>query len=256
MDRKIGDDRIPRNVGCICKRTHPRTINMVDFLKKITGTHLGVLVISLFFVAQCYAGPTDDNHIHVEQVGNGGDNLSLTVNQLGYGNFIEFSYAHASNTFNLSQTGSGNSISWVSYWGSGKSWGGDVDGSGNTETASQTGGATYGRHILGDNNTVQVYQNGTHTFNLDIHTDDADVELWQEGQGSHYAHAYFYGTQDGSQVDMMQKDGANHNAQIRLQGSEPTTLNLLQQGGTNQSYTLTQNCVTVGGCTVNVSQGN
>ena len=64
---------------------------MVDFLKKITGTHLGILVISLFFTAQCYAGPTDDNHIHVEQVGTDGDNLSLTVNQLGYGNFIEFS---------------------------------------------------------------------------------------------------------------------------------------------------------------------
>ena len=47
-----------------------------------------------------------------------------------------------------------------------------------------------------------------------------------------------------------------HNAQIRIQGSEHTTLNLLQQGNTNQSYSLTQNCYTVGGCTVNVSQGN
>tara|TARA_B100000519_G_scaffold136621_1_gene118209 strand:- start:1764 stop:2450 length:687 start_codon:yes stop_codon:yes gene_type:complete len=228
---------------------------MVDFLKKINGTHLGIFVISLFFTAQCYAGPTDDNHIHVEQV-EGGDDVSLTINQLGYGNEVQFSFAHANNVFNLTQHGTGNYIGWVSYWGSGKSWGGDVDGSDNTETVLQYDGATYGRHIWGDDNTVDVYQHGNHTFNLDIHADDTNVELWQEGTGSHYAHSYFYGSADGSDVDLTQKDGANHNAQIRLQGTQPTTLNLLQQGSTNQSYTLTQTCYTVGGCTVNVSQGN
>ena len=228
---------------------------MVDFLKKINGTHLGIFVISLFFTAQCYAGPTDDNHIHVEQV-EGGDDVSLTINQLGYGNEVQFSFAHANNVFNLTQHGTGNYIGWVSYWGSGKSWGGDVDGSDNTETVLQYDGATYGRHIWGDDNTVDVYQHGSHTFNLDIHADDTNVELWQEGTGSHYAHSYFYGSADGSDVDLTQKDGANHNAQIRLQGTQPTTLNLLQQGSTNQSYTLTQTCYTVGGCTVNVSQGN
>ena len=228
---------------------------MVDFLKKINGTHLGIFVISLFFTAQCFAGPTDDNHIHVEQV-SGGDDVSLTINQLGYGNEVEFSFAHTNNVFNLTQHGTGNYIGWVSYWGSGKSWGGDVDGSDNTETVLQYDGATYGRHIWGDDNTVDVYQHGSHTFNLDIHADDTNVELWQEGTGSHYAHSYFYGTADGSDVDLTQKDGANHNAQIRLQGTQPTTLTLLQQGSTNQSYTITNTCYTVGGCTVNVSQGN
>ena len=228
---------------------------MVDFLKKINGTHLGIFVISLFFTAQLFAGPTDDNHIHVEQV-EGGDDVSLTINQLGYGNEVQFSFAHANNVFNLTQHGTGNYIGWVSYWGSGKSWGGDVDGSDNTETVLQYDGATYGRHIWGDDNTVDVYQHGSHTFNLDIHADDTNVELWQEGTGSHYAHSYFYGSADGSDVDLTQKDGANHNAQIRLQGTQPTTLTLLQQGSTNQSYTITNTCYTVGGCTVNVSQGN
>ena len=65
---------------------------MVDFLKKINGTHLGIFVISLFFTAQLFAGPTDDNHIHVEQV-EGGDDVSLTINQLGYGNEVQFSFA-------------------------------------------------------------------------------------------------------------------------------------------------------------------
>ena len=197
-----------------------------------------------------------DNHVHVEQVGNGGDNVDLTINQIGYDNTINFSFGHINNTFNFLQEGNGNSISWVSYWGSGKSWGGDVDGVGNNEDVAQYDGATYGRHIWGDNNDVDVYQHGDHTFNLDIHADDTDVDLWQEGTGSHYAHTYFYGTADGSEVDVKQKDSANHNAQIRLQGTQPTILNLLQQGSTNQSYTITNTCYTAGGCTVNLTQGN
>ena len=102
-----------------------------------------------------------DNHVHVEQVVSGSVDLDIT--QIGYDNTINFSFAHSGNDFNFSQVGNGNSISWVSYWGSGKAWGGDVDGSNNDEDVSQTGGATYGRHIWGNNNDVDVYQNGTHT---------------------------------------------------------------------------------------------
>lgn len=222
---------------------------MTNFIEKF------IFYFALLLIAtpSVFAG---DNHVHVEQVGNGGDNVDLTINQIGYDNTINFSFGHINNTFNFLQEGDGNSISWVSYWGSGKSWGGDVDGVGNNEDVAQYDGATYGRHIWGDNNDVDVYQHGEHTFNLDIHADDTDVDLWQEGTGSHYAHTYFYGTADGSEVDVKQKDSANHNAQIRLQGTQPTILNLLQQGSTNQSYTITNTCYTAGGCTVNLTQGN
>ena len=227
--------------------------------KKIRETFFKYWVLPwgacIFLAMPIYAGPTDDNHVHIEQVGSG-DDVQLNITQIGYGNEIEFSFDHASNTFSFEQNGSGNYIGWVSYWGSGKSWGGDVDGAENTESVTQHNGATYGRHIWGDNNTVDVYQNGTHTFNLDIHADDTTVDLWQEGDGSHYAQQYFYGTADGSEVDLTQKGNANHNARITLQGTEPTVLNLLQQGTTAQSYVLTQTCYTVGGCTVNVQQGN
>ena len=221
---------------------------------KITGTHLGIAVILLFFVGQCFAGP-EHNHIHINQVADG-DNANINITQIGYDNHIDFSFAHANNTFLLSQSGDGNSISWVSYWGSGKSWGGDVDGTGNNEAVQQLNGATYGRHIWGNNNDVDVYQSGTHTHNLDIHSDSVSHEHWQEGTGSHYSHTYYYGTADASQVDIMQKGNANHNSQIKLQGTKPTTLNLIQQGSTNQTYNLIQTCHTVGGCSVNVTQGN
>jgi len=224
---------------------------MVDILKNILYTLIGILIIPMAF-----AGPTDDNHVHVEQVGNDGDNLNLNIEQIGYGNFIDFSYAHSGNTFNLSQNGSGNTISWVPYWGSGKSWGGDVDGVNNIESVEQWNGATYGRHIWGDTNIVDVYQNGSHTHYIDIHVDGVEHDMHQEGSGSHYAHIYWYGNTDDSESTMMQKGDASHNAQIVIMGSEHTIFNLLQQGNTNQSYSLTQTCYTVGGCTVNISQGN
>ena len=74
-----------------------------------------LLLISLISIGlPVYAGPSDDNHVHVEQVGGSGDDLSLTISQAGYGNTIDFSFAHSGNVFNLSQSGSDNSISWVS----------------------------------------------------------------------------------------------------------------------------------------------
>ena len=214
------------------------------------------LIVASLFLCISYdlsAGPTDDNHVHVEQVADG-DNIELNISQIGFANSIEFSFAHSGNVFNLQQNGNGNSISWVSYWGSGKAWGGDVDGSNNTENIIQYDGATYGRHIWGDENTVDVYQNGNHTHNLDIHVDDVEHDLWQDGAGTHYSHVYYYGNSDASITNLKQEGTGNHNAQIVLTGNYLTTLNVLQQGSNNQSYNLTQNCQTVGGCTVNVTQ--
>jgi len=47
---------------------------------------------------------------------------------------------------------------------------------------------------------------------------------------------------------------ATHTANISLTGSFPTTLSLEQKGGTAQSYSLSQNCQTSGGCSVSVVQ--
>ena len=41
---------------------------------------------------------------------------------------------------------------------------------------------------------------------------------------------------------------------ISLQGTQPTTLNLIQDSATNQLYNLTQTCYTVGGCSITVTQ--
>ena len=174
---------------------------------------------SLFFLLilisdNLYAG---DNHVHIEQV-NGGDDININASQVGTNNEIRFSTDHNNNTFNLLQYGANNKISWVPYWGSGKGWGGDVDGVSNTLNVEQHDGATYGGHIWGNSNQVDIYQNGTHTHYLDIHVDSVDHDIWQEGSGSHYSHIYYYNVSDSSNTS------------------------------------ITQNCVTVGGCNISVTQ--
>jgi hypothetical protein len=57
-------------------------------------------------------------------------------------------------------------------------------------------------------------------------------------------------------VDMVQIDNAGHSATVTISGAYSTTFNMLQQGGTAQTYSLTQDCQTSGGCSVSVTQGN
>ena len=218
------------------------------FANVITGILIiGVLLLTAYDI---YA---DDNHVHIDQVSSG-DNLDLEIEQVGYNNKIDFSIDHNGNTFNLQQYGSNNTISWVPYWGSGKSWGGDVDGISNTLNVEQHNGATYGGHIWGNSNQVDIYQHGTHTHYLDIHVDSVDHDIYQAGSGSHYSHIWYYNTSDSSNTSVTQTGSGSHNAQITLRGNQPTTLTLQQLGLTNQSYTLTQNCITVGGCNITVTQ--
>ena len=84
--------------------------------------------------------------------------------------------------------------------------------------------------------------------------DDVDHDIRQEGSGSSYSHVWYYGTADGSVANITQKGGGSHNANITLQGTQPTTLNLIQDSASNQLYNLTQTCYTVGGCSITVTQ--
>ena len=88
-------------------------------------------------------------------------------------------------------------------------------------------------NIFGDGNDVYAgqLQNGNKTLNLTIRNDSNDVFI-------------------------NQRDNGAHTATITLTGTHPTDLDLIQRGNTTQSYTLTQNCLTTGGCSVSVTQGN
>ena len=258
-----------------------------------------LITILLFFSLSSVAYAT--NSIYIEQVGTA-DDLTLTINQNGNDNSVNLTIAHDDNTLDFHQEGNNNAISWVSYWGSGKNWGGDLDGSNNTLRFKQyntTGSDSnkIGFHIPSNGNTVDVCQGATfssmsssscsgtsseyggHTVNLDLHSGGNTIKIGQQtgsGNADHYVQLYTYGGDnnetfikqngngnktlhmtirtDGGEQSVIQKDSGAHTATIDLRGSYGTDLTLRQEGSTNQSYSLTNNCQTSGGCSVSVTQ--
>ena len=127
---------------------------------------------------------------------------------------------------------------------------------------------------------VDSYEGGGHNVTLDIHGSNNEIVGQQRSCSNnqcdgHAARIYLYGddnsvfgkqkadggkefyltiNNDDNTVDYLQDGTGEHNATITITGSQPTTLNLSQHSNTTQNYTLSQNCVTSGGCTVNVTQ--
>lgn len=103
-----------------------------------------------------------------------------------------------------------------------------------TNQSNATDGHDFDLHLAGDDNKVLIKQqsNGKKTVDLTIYNDMNDVFIRQKGAN------------------------ATHNANITLDGSYGTDLTLKQLGTTNLNYTLSQTCMTVGGCSITVEQGN
>ena len=227
---------------------------------------------------------------------------TFSVVQAGNDNSVYFSVGGNNNTIYLQQEGKNNDIGWTDAWGSGYSWGGDLDGNNNNIEIRQkcsfsTCNANDAQfHIQGNNNDVLFgqgyylsstddttfdydnYEPGGNFLRLDIHGDNNDFSGSQKMDSSSTTHSMTVNlysnsndvfaqqwangnktltlttNNDSNIVDIEQNSTGAHSATISLDGTNPTTLDLLQQGTTNQSYTLTQSCVTVGGCSISVTQ--
>jgi hypothetical protein len=148
----------------------------------------------------------------------------------------------------------------------------------------------YGNHtssirLLGDNNNVNTIQrnNGTNaqqghsvaidiigsgtdidvkqisdygkTANLDIDADDVTVDIYQNGHGNHTINLDV--DNNGSTFDLDQgynPGSTGHDMNISTSGAYASTITVDQQSNTAQSYSLSQDCQTTGGCSVAVTQ--
>jgi len=124
---------------------------------------------------------------------------------------------------------------------------------------TEGGGHSVTLDIHGNNNTIVGQQRNCsanicsgHNARIYLYGDDNSVFGKQKADGS----KEFYLTVNGSDntVDYLQDGNGEHNATVTITGSQPTTLNLSQHSNTLQNYTLTQNCVTSGGCSITVTQ--
>jgi hypothetical protein len=119
------------------------------------------------------------------------------------------------------------------------------------------GGHTVDLTMHGDNNGVSIQQtnqgssNG-HSVDLHLAGDDNEVTTIQQHDGAKQINLTIYN--DENDVYIRQKgSGAAHTANIELDGTYGTDLTLKQFNST-ASYTLQQNCLTVGGCSVTITQ--
>ena len=237
------------------------------FYHKITGTHLGILVLFIYAVlvsCNVYAG---DNKLTIVQ---SGSDLTFTVDQIGNNNEIKMKDGSSfftgsdwtmalyqknvtnKNTINIDElNGSSNTL----RFGQGGSL------TDNTDTSFTYDGVGYGGHtasfeILGSSNTVVGYQesdgNGSHTYDLHLAGNNNSVWTAQESDTNKSIDLTIYNS--GNTASIEQTGSAAHSATITLDGSYGTNLSLLQQGTTAQSYTISQLCQTVSGCSISVTQ--
>lgn len=244
----------------------------MDILSKKTKDKPLLFIGWLILLSYCSLAFAD-NEITIDQTG--GDNFNLTVNQVGANNVIKmydaYSYVNGANmTLTLIQENDTSTNNVIELW--------HLDGINNTirwaqgtawDNATSTtygddgneGAGHYARlDIHGDYNHLQGHQTNQgstsgHTFTSLIFSDYNDIWIRQQGDGAKTISLQT--NNDYNDISILQKGAwAQHTASISLSGTDPTTLNLRQQGTTTQSYSLTQNCLTVGGCSVTVTQGN
>ena len=227
---------------------------------------IGYMVL-LSYVGLAFA---DDNEITIKQEG---DNFELDVTQIGYNNVIkQWSTTEGidgvDNVVIIKQANDRgysydkNIIEIRRVWGARNTLklgqGYQVGTNGNFSLDSQEYGDTFAHlNITGDDNTILMTQrtnasSSGHDYWLHLEGDDNDIYTVQKEGGSQYINLDIY--TDGNDVDLIQKMDGDHYMSVILRGTEPTTIDVTQASNQNKSYSVTNYCYTVGGCSISVTQ--
>jgi predicted RNA-binding protein len=121
-----------------------------------------------------------------------------------------------------------------------------------------TQGHTSSIDVLGNYATVNVKQISDYgkTASVDIDANNVTVDIFQQGHGNHTITLDVDNAGSTFDLDQGYNPGTSgHSMNIATSGAYPSTVTVSQQSNTQQTYSLTQNCQTVGGCSVSVTQG-
>ena len=192
-----------------------------------------------------------------------GDNNTVNIKQgdtLGK-NLIEFNVVGNTNTITLWQARNPTTGLQDGQESGGHYMGLNINGNTNTLSLKQSndGGTTSGHFayvdVTGNNNqgTLKQTGNGEKTFFGIINGNTNVFDVTQQGAGSFMDLSL---TGNGHNVTANQKDAGSHKATINLTNAGgSSTVNLIQQGSTAQNINITQQCATLSGCSVSVTQG-
>jgi hypothetical protein len=244
-----------------------------------TGKDLAVWFCVGFFIGVLVVLPlaaNADNEITMEQTG---DTFQLGIDQIGHSNqilmFDNSSFITATSLdmylvqYNTNPSAMENKIVFDEVTGSGNQMK-LAQGVAWTTLESETdltwygddyesGGHDIGITMYGDYNNLAVQQTNQtgasdgHNFDLHLAGDSNKVQIKQQSNGRKNTDLTIYN--DYNDVFIRQKGtDATHNATITLDGLYGTDLSLIQMSTTNQTYTLSVDCMTVGGCSTSVLQ--
>jgi hypothetical protein len=218
------------------------------------------------------------NNITIEQTGNynkiaglgggtyaviDGDNNTINIKQgdtLGK-NLIEFSITGNTNNVSIWQARNPTTGLQDGSESSGHYIGLNINGSINILSLKQSndGGGSSGHFAYvdvtgnGNNNTLRQTGNGEKTFFGIVNGNTNVFDVTQQGSVSYIDLSL---TGNGHSVTANQKDAGNHKASINLTNvGGASIINLVQQGATAQNINITQQCATLSGCSVSVTQG-
>lgn len=211
-----------------------------------------------------------DNLITIEQTG---DNLNLEIQQYGADNKIkmldQYSYINASSLDLLivqyNTEGNDNTIVFDEISGIGNEFKlGQGVAFDNTTIGWNYDSAEGGGHYMeidlyGNDNYVEWHQTNQtgatdgHDFNLHVAGSDNWIDGIQQGSGAKEANITLYNS-DNTLTFRQKGTNANHLSNITLDGIYGTTATITQNSTTNQTYNLSVDCYTVGGCSVSVLQ--
>lgn len=121
-----------------------------------------------------------------------------------------------------------------------------------------TQGHTSNIDVLGNYATVNVKQISDYgkTASVDIDANNVTVDIFQQGHGNHTITLDVDNAGSTFDLDQGYNPGTSgHSMNIATSGAYASTVTVSQQSDTQQTYSLTQNCQTVGGCSVSVTQG-
>jgi hypothetical protein len=218
------------------------------------------------------------NNVNIEQTGNynkvaglggstyaiiDGDSNTVNIKQgdtIGK-NLIEFSITGNTNNVSIWQARSPTTGLQDASESGGHYIGLNINGSTNTLNLKQSndGGSNSGHFayvdITGNNNngTLKQSGNGEKTFFGVINGNTNVFDVSQQGSGSYFDLSL---SGNGHNVTANQKDAGSHKATINLTNAGgASTVTLIQQGTTAQNINITQQCATLSGCSVSVTQG-
>jgi hypothetical protein len=273
----------PGQAGSVCADCAPSwpatsdiTVNQTAQKNAAKGRVANILLGNYVYIEQKIG--SSGNNVTIEQTGNynkisglggtdyaiiDGDNNTISIKQgdtLGK-NLIEFSVTGNTNNITLWQARNPITGMQDGSESGGHYMGLNINGSTNTLSLKQSndGGSNSGHFayvdVTGNNNSGTLKQsgNGEKTFFGIIAGNTNIFDVTQQGSGSYLDLSL---TGNGHNVTANQKDAGSHKATINLTNAGgASTVNLVQQGSTAQNINITQQCATLSGCSVSVTQG-